>query len=275
MEKLDRQVWAVSARLAAYGLRIGIRANREQALMAVLASLPPGLNQSEGSQVDLLYSVVAGDAEPANGLQRYSLAYANSTQLARAKEFGTIPAAVEHHLSLHVAEFAKTRVFIHAGVVGWKGKAVLIPGRSFAGKSTLVTALLRHGAVYYSDEFAVIDPVGRVHPCPRPIQLRTGHGTTNRIHPTDLPAHVGKKSLPAGLVLVTQYQSGAAWQPERVSLGEGMLALLTNTVSAQRDPGRALSTLSAMVTGATILKGPRGEADETVARLLCDGDLSG
>ena len=40
-----------------------------------------------------------------------------------------------------VGEFAPEHVFIHAGVVGWKGKAILFPADSFKGKTTLVAEL--------------------------------------------------------------------------------------------------------------------------------------
>jgi hypothetical protein len=38
---------------------------------------------------------------------------------------------------LTVAEFAVGRVFIHAGVIAWKGQAVVMPDRSFYGKTAL------------------------------------------------------------------------------------------------------------------------------------------
>jgi hypothetical protein len=275
MEKLDRQGWAVGLAFTGYGVRIGFRANTEHALSAVLAELPPGLKRSADSEVDMLYSVTAGDDAPTNGFHRYSLAHANGVQLARWPEFDPIPAEVEQHLSLHLAEHAKTRVFIHAGVVGWKGKAVLLPGRTHAGKSTLVTALLRAGAEYYSDEFALVDRLGRIHPYPCPIQVRNPDETTYLIQAADVPARLGKKSLPLGLVLVTEHQPGKAWRPRRITPGEGMLAVLANTVSAQRAPGRALKTIAKMLSGARLLKGPRGEADATVAALLRAGYLQG
>jgi hypothetical protein len=34
---------------------------------------------------------------------------------------------------------------------------------SYSGKTTLVSELIRAGATYYSDEYAVIDERGRVH----------------------------------------------------------------------------------------------------------------
>ena len=71
-----------------------------------------------------------------------------------------------------VAQRSRQMLFVHAGVVGWRGLAIVIPGRSHAGKSTLVAELVRRGAVYYSDEFAVLDETGRVHPYRRTPVLR-------------------------------------------------------------------------------------------------------
>ena len=61
---------------------------------------------------------------------------------------------------------------MHAGVVGWNGRALLLPGRTLSGKTTLVAELLRAGATYYSDELAVLDARGRVHPFPKPLAIR-------------------------------------------------------------------------------------------------------
>ena len=58
---------------------------------------------------------------------------------------------------------------MHAGVAVWNGAAILIPGRSHAGKSTLTKSLIDAGAVYYSDEFAPVLPNGFVIPYPKPL----------------------------------------------------------------------------------------------------------
>src|SRR5262245_63118361 len=71
-----------------------------------------------------------------------------------------------------VAQRSPQMLFVHAGVIGWRGVAIVIPGRSYTGKSTLVAELVRRGAVYYSDEFAVLDDLGMVHPYRRPLVLR-------------------------------------------------------------------------------------------------------
>ncbi len=89
--------------------------------------------------------------------------------------------ALESDLQITVALNAKNRLFVHAGVVGWRSQAILIPGRTFSGKSTLVEALVRAGATYYSDEFAVLDSKGRVHPYTRPLSLRENDAKARRV----------------------------------------------------------------------------------------------
>ena len=71
-----------------------------------------------------------------------------------------------------VAQRSQQMLFMHAGVVAWRGMAIVFPGRSYTGKSTLVAELVLRGAMYYSDEFAVLDDTGKVHPYRRTPVLR-------------------------------------------------------------------------------------------------------
>lgn len=52
----------------------------------------------------------------------------------------------------------------------------MVPGRTLSGKSSLVLALVKAGADYYSDEYAVFDGSGRVHPYSKPLSRRSGSG---------------------------------------------------------------------------------------------------
>ncbi|HSF31671.1 MAG TPA: hypothetical protein VLK82_14505, partial [Candidatus Tectomicrobia bacterium] len=172
-------------------------------------------------------------------------------------------------LHLHIAESARHRLFVHAGAVGWQGQTILIPGRSYTGKSTLVAAMVRAGATYYSDEYAVVDAAGRVHPYPKPLSLRGGEGVKpGRYSIEMLGGATGVKPLPVGLVVVSEYRPEAVWRPRRLSAGRGVLALLANTVSARRQPAAALSTLQQVAAQATIIAGKRGEACEVVPLLI-------
>jgi len=270
MQKVDRLGWAVGFSLKTYGLRVGIRANDPAGLERVCQHLPHEWEASSATKVDRLYSIIVGGQGPGPNVRRFNLLYGDHVRLARTTDLDEVFETFESDLRLVVAEFAPHRVFVHAGVVGWKGKAILVPGRSFSGKSTLVAELVKAGATYYSDEFAVLDFRGRVHPFRKPLEMREDKSyRQSKISVAELGGKAGSKPLPAGLVLLTQFKGGAKWRPRKLTPGEGVLGLLANTVSARRDPEKALSALQNVVSRAEILKSSRGEARE-LARVLLD-----
>lgn len=66
-------------------------------------------------------------------------------------------------------------VHVHAAVASLGGRALILPGPSGAGKTTLVAALALAGWTYLSDEVAAFGPKGHVvHPYPRPLALERG-----------------------------------------------------------------------------------------------------
>ena len=50
---------------------------------------------------------------------------------------------LESRIRITIAEFAAEKVFLHAGVVSWKGRAIILPATSFSGKTTLVAELVK------------------------------------------------------------------------------------------------------------------------------------
>ena len=116
--------------------------------------------------------------------------------------------------------------FVHAGVVDAGGCGIVIPGRSYTGKSTLVAELVRLGATYVSDEYAVLDPSGLVHPFAKPLSIRTGrHDPLGQLVPVP-QALVADDPVRAGLIVLTSYSPGAQWRPSVHSRAEGAFALL-------------------------------------------------
>jgi len=64
-------------------------------------------------------------------------------------------------------------LMLHAAVLARDDRAVLLPGRPGAGKSTLCAALALTGWRLLSDEIAIIRPEdGRIVPLPRPVSLK-------------------------------------------------------------------------------------------------------
>lgn len=269
MEKLDRLGWAAGMVLTAYGVRVGVRVSEAGALARVAERLPPGWKPSSPATVPKLYSLVMSGEEAKGRVRRFHLLYAGARLVARTLDAEALLSIFESDLQLYVAERAPRRVFVHAGVVGWKGRAILLPGRSLSGKTTLVAELIKAGAVYYSDEYAVLDAEGRVHPYARPLAVREGEGLSQtRRAVEELGGRAGRKALPVGLVVVSRYERGARFLPRRLSPGEGVLELLSNTVSARRAPARALAALSEVAARTVILAGARGEASHAAESIL-------
>jgi hypothetical protein len=269
MAKLNRLGWAAGITGVAYGVRFGIRTSEPDVLPQILHCLPPGWKPAGSPMVELLYSLIVGGDGPPLGIRRLHLLYSGSDRLAREKELAPALELLESDLQLRVAELARRRTFVHAGVVGWRGTAIVIPGKSYSGKSTLVAELVRAGAVYYSDEYAVLDSVGRVHPYLKPLSIRGEDGSgSSKWTAEQLGGVSAGPPLPVGAVLIGGYRRGKRWRPRQVSAAQGLLALLRNSVTIRSQPRRTIKTLLQAVTGAAVLRGVRGEAEDVVEELL-------
>jgi hypothetical protein len=187
------------------------------------------------------------------------LVEADGVQLERGLSHRGAMDVLESDLQLFVAQHSRAFVFVHAGVVGIRGRAVVLPGTSGAGKTTLVRALINEGATYYSDEYALLDEKGRVHPYARALSVRTSGGKV-RISVSRRMARTGSTPLRLGLVVQTDYRKGARWKPRTLSRGEAVLALLANTVPARERPTEVLAALARSVAGASALRSSRGSA---------------
>jgi len=249
-----------------FGARISVR-SRDPAILAGLdIRLPPGAKPTSGDELDTVYSLEE-EVEPDGTSDCCYTLTRDEELLYGSPDLRVLQAELESDMHFQVALSARGWLFVHAGVVGWRGKAILVPGRTFSGKSSLVLALTEAGAEYYSDEYAVLDGGGRVHAYAKPLSQRQDDGSTRLIPPAELGVHPGGQGLPVGLVVVTRYQPGAAWDPVERSRGDGVMTLFDNTVVARRQAAFALETLTSAVAGALVVEGERGEAAET-ARLL-------
>src|SRR5262249_49039963 len=136
-----------------------------------------------------------------------------------------------------VAQPSRQMLFVHAGVIGWRGLAIVIPGRSYTGKSTLVAELVSRGAVYYSDEFAVLDDMGLVHPYRRPLVLR---GEAPPSPDLRLVRADAAERLPIGVVVAGPYRPEITWRPTVVRGARAVLPLIDGTVQAREESARML-----------------------------------
>lgn len=246
----------------AYGVPIELRAHEPELLGALRRVVPPGASLTEPGAVATVFSILDGSGS-------YVL-LADGARIAESAQLHEILALLESVLHFHVAVAARTRLFVHAGVVGWKGGAIVLPGRTHAGKSSLVAALVRAGATYYSDEYAVLDDDGFVHPFARALAIRDDTGRVRRVDPRTIGA-VGDAPLPVTQVIATRYVEGGSWHGAPMSPGETVLALFDNTLAARSRSADALRILAAVARQAPGIRGERGDAAAAVEQILTRG----
>lgn len=183
----------------------------------------------------------------------------DGTPIACSPDGGSVGAAVQTHIERLVLD-RSSFVFVHAGVVTIGHRAVVLPGDTMAGKSSLVDALLDRGATYYSDEFAVLDDDGRVLPFPRALHRRGA--------PDEWFAPPHRSTAPANVALTAfvSYDPGAAFQPRPVSPAEATLLLLRHTMSPKTD--RVLTVLASLAQQAPAVASARDEAAEAADALM-------
>jgi hypothetical protein len=247
--------------LRCYGVAVGFRSNSERILAVIDAEFIPASEISKCNQPDLEYSL---DVDERHG--RYK-AYIGSQELIETPDLSRLLDVLKVHVQHAVAETAVEHLFIHAGAVSWRGKAILLPGRSGGGKSTLVRELISAGAVYLSDEFAVLDEEGLVHPFARPLSLRTPLGRTV-CRPCDLGGQTGTQAVPVGAVVFTRFRPRGTFRPACLPRGRAVLELLKHVVAVRAHPGKAMRIARLVTSTSLVLTSVRGEAHSTTAVLL-------
>ena len=247
--------------IEAYGVRLRVLADAPEVIERLPGLLPPSAEPC-----------ASGPDTPSMGVlvdtgATYQFV-ANGRAVSRHAELPLVLHLLENELRTYVGLHAPSRIFVHAGVVALDDRVIILPGRSFSGKTRIVLELVRLGATYYSDEYAVIDPDGLVHPYAKPLSLRDHNQVQQDHHVDDLGGRAGDRALPVAAMVHTTFRPGAVWQPEQLTVGKGVLAMMLHTLAARTRADEALPTVRRAVEGALLLEGDRGEAAEVAPKLL-------
>lgn len=177
-------------------------------------------------------------------------------------------ATVVWHLNA-IATGTRDLVLLHAGCVAGDGEgdgAVLLPGGSGTGKSTLTAACLAAGLRYLSDELAAIDPhEGTVVPYPKPLELEGRLVAASTIS----AAGVGSATAP-GAILFPRFEPGAEVREVPLDVGWTLLALAAHApnLAAMGAPGLAwLASLALACRASQVTYGDAHLAVPIVRRL--------
>jgi hypothetical protein len=261
-----RRPWQSQQRIEAYGARILVRTNRAKCMAALLTRLPLGsclAAEDSFETPDRVHSIVFADGEGSTAFLRR-----DGRRIATCHGESELLDAFERELTWCVAQAARDRIFIHSGVVGWRDQAILIPGRSCFGKTTLVTRFLEAGATYYSDDMALLDQHGLVHPYARPLQIRRQQGSLiqTRVAAEEFRGFggTGREPIRPVLMLLCKYRKGARWRPVELTKGEAALELVRYSFTAFRSPEAAFRAAGKTASHLKTWRGVRGEAQAVV-----------
>lgn len=253
--------------IESYGVKIRISAHEREAFQTIekilQAILPDCFRIIEKTYVEHHFTLV-WDADGKDSL------YLNEKEVPSDRSRKDVLRGFETQLRLTVAEYAPERVFVHAGVVAWKDLAIVIPARSFQGKTSLVAALVKRGAIYYSDEYAIFDADGYVHPFPKTLSIR---GEIDEFTQKEYPVEAfggkaGEKKIPVGMILITGFKPGAEWKPQRLSAGQGILEILEHVVPIRYNPKFSIKVLNQVANRAIIAKTLRGDVSKSADLIL-------
>ncbi len=176
----------------------------------------------------------------------------------------------EMGLNWAVASRTLRYLIFHAAVVEKNGRAVIIPGMSGQGKSTLCAGLIHSGWRYFSDEFAMIDFDDlSLIPYPRPLSLKnqsisvirdhfpeaeisnsltdTPKGTVAYIRPArEMMSRVGERAQPAAIIF-PNYQPDSEAEAYPLKLAEAFLVMTMSSVNYDRFGETSFDALSKLI----------------------------
>jgi hypothetical protein len=260
------QAFAWQERFSAYGTQVEVRTNRASILPTLMRRLPLGSEPIEadtGFEPDLDFSIEFPAENDSRAILRF-----DGRRVGTCQDEAELLDFFERQVTWRVSLAAKSRVFIHAGVVAWRGQGILIPGQTCFGKTTLVMRFLEAGATYYSDDLALLDGEGLVHPYARALQVRRQSGSLLQ---TRVPVEeiggapkVGREPIRPALMLACRYRQGAHWRPTELTPGAAALELLRQSFSAHKSTEFAFHAAGHAASQMSSWRGTRGEAQPVV-----------
>jgi hypothetical protein len=248
--------------VCAFGCTVYAEADNHESYAVLDRYIFPSLPRldSNGAGANLALRVIqAGEA--------FQLSVDGNDTVSAPQPIGLVPDII-HAIDEAVVKQLSTLRAVHAGTVLCNGRALLLPGATHSGKSSLVAELLRRGATYFSDEYALIDRDGLVHPYPRPLLLRAGEAEPVPVLPRELRAPVGDGPAPLGWVVLLDYNADERWTVLPMAQSLAVLALLQNTPHALADSPELVQQFERAVAGATCYAGRRGDAADAAVEIL-------
>jgi hypothetical protein len=171
-----------------------------------------------------------------------------------------------------IAREISGHVMIHGScVAGPLGGAVVLPGGTGAGKSTLTAACVAAGLAYVTDELVALDRgTGTVAPYPKPLSLQG-----ERLVPASSLGRVaGRPATPSALVF-PRYEPGAEVSDVPLDPGWSLLALAAHATNLAALGRTALTWLAGLALTCPARQFTYRDAPQVVAAIERAADAPG
>jgi hypothetical protein len=158
----------------------------------------------------------------------------------------------------------RTVVTVHAAAAAIGGRAVVLPGESMSGKTTLAGFMAATGDGYAADEVVAIADDGRMVPFPRPLGLRPDTPLMAFFHHPDtfdrrfdayemlvpvsaMRATIVREPIPIAAVVFPRYERGAASELTPIPRAVALDRLCSSSPGLARHGGAVFRALAARI----------------------------
>ena len=190
-----------------------------------------------------------------------------------------------NELNRQAVESRPYRLTFHAGAVTLRGRAILLPGPSGVGKSTLTAALISIGCGYLTDEAASVDlETLEVEPYQKPLSLAaeasqalgcdgflpSEWADSTMVPPGQIKSSRLPSAAPVGTIIFPKYVADAPSKLTPIHRSEALIELANNSFNFVDHGGEWLVALKRIVTASTCWRFTVGDvaaAAELVVRL--------
>ena len=261
---IPSQRWTFQTSRRAGGYEFQVRCNIPSGplvLGRLLASFPPVTPRPEMPTYSLAW--VGGERKPL-------VLDLDGCTIQEVEHAGSMVDWLVGDITRKAVSCAAGFVAVHAGVVSWNDRAVLLPARPDEGKTTTVAGLARAGFSFLSDELALLHLVSDlVHPFPRPLGMEASslevldglraetpsqyadfRRRTHHIAPDDLRPNVLGVACSVAFVVVPRYQEGTGTTLSPMTKAETLFVLGENSLNLESAGSEGFATLGRIATKA-------------------------
>lgn len=175
------------------------------------------------------------------------------------------------------------RLVLHAGAVSVGGRAIILPGRSGAGKTTLTAALMAVGCDYLTDEAVSIDlETSEVEPYAKPLSLDeaacealgldAGQWSARGVVP---PSYLRRSSpavsARAAVIVFPQFEPTAKASMQPLARAEALVELANNSFNFVDHGGRWLGEMARIVETCSCWRFVSGNPREAARMVVGSG----